>query len=115
MESSEKKLQVRNLKRIAKQTFEFYEAAEQARKNTTVVRMGERFIDVRSPPVVKRKVIRRSDGTFDLVWFVPVEVTTPAAPSPVVDKSAPKKPRRHGLRAKDRRAQERKKHHHDKR
>jgi hypothetical protein len=88
----EKKLPVRNLERIAERVgLPSYEAAAEAKQKKIQ----------HDAPVAKVKVFRRSDGTFDVVWYKKIGAPAKVAQAPE-KASEPKEKAVHGLKSKDR-------------
>jgi len=102
MEESEKKIPVKNLDRIAEQNgFSSFEEADEWRRTHSHV--GQ----------LKAKIFARWTGKFDVVFYGPIKPKV-AEERKLVDEIKEgveelKKERVHGLKAKERRAQDRKK------
>ena len=88
MNTTEKKVPVRNLERVQEKKFKTYEEAAAAKNWATKL------------PVHKIKVFARYDGTFDTVWYKKIgesEVKEAAPAAEVVETKAT-----HGLKSKER-------------
>lgn len=96
---TEKKLEAKkSLERIQSQTFSNFESA--AAVQSKIV-LGEPIAEG-GRNVVKKKIFARHNGTFDLVLYATpqAKVETPKL------ETKPEEPKVHGLKAKDRRRQE---------
>lgn len=97
MENSEKKLPVRNLERIAEKTFVTYIDARHAKDGTAS--------QLNCVDVEKVKIFARHTNTYDVVWYKKIGEQV----NEVKPEQKPAEPKVHGLTAKERRAQEKRK------